>query len=263
MLHYSEFPAKENPESSPWITFIHGAGGSSSIWFKQIRYFSEKYNLLLIDLRGHGNSKSLILNPFQAKYTFETITNDIIEVLDHLKLQKSHFVGISLGTILIRQLAQQQPDRVQSMIMGGAIMQLNLRSRILMHLGNLTKSVLPYMWIYQLFAFIIMPKKNHRQSRLLFVREAKKLYKKEFLRWYKLTSEILPKLRVFRQVAINIPTLYIMGEQDYMFLSSVRDIVRQHQGTSLLVIPNCGHVVNVEKPDAFNQGMFRFLESLR
>lgn len=263
MLHYTVFPAKKNADSSPWITFIHGAGGSSSIWFKQIKYFSEEYNLLLIDLRGHGNSKSLILNPFQAKYTFEIITNDIVEVLDHLKLEKSHFVGISLGTILIRQLAEQQPQRVQSMIMGGAIIQLNLRSRILMHLGNLTKSILPYMWIYKLFAFIIMPKKNHKQSRSLFVREAQKLYQKEFLRWYKLTSEILPKLRVFRQIALDIPTLYIMGAQDYMFLSPVRDIVSKHQSTSLLVIPECGHVVNVEQPEAFNHGMFSFLKSLR
>ncbi|MGB0377001.1 MAG: alpha/beta fold hydrolase [Flavobacteriaceae bacterium] len=263
MLHYTTFQAEHNPKEKPWITFIHGAGGSSSIWFKQIRYFSRDYNLLLIDLRGHGNSKSLIVNPFQAKYTFEIITNDIVEVLDHLQLKKSHFVGISLGTILIRQLAQQQPHRVQSMIMGGAIIQLNLRSRILMHLGNLTKSVLPYMWIYKLFAFIIMPKKNHRQSRLLFVREAQKLYQKEFLRWYKLTSEILPKLHLFRQKALNIPTLYIMGEQDYMFLASVREIVTKHQATSLLVVPQCGHVVNVEQPEAFNQGMYRFLKSLR
>jgi pimeloyl-ACP methyl ester carboxylesterase len=37
--------------------FVHGAGGSSSIWFKQIRDFQKQYNVLLLDLRGHGESK--------------------------------------------------------------------------------------------------------------------------------------------------------------------------------------------------------------
>ena len=51
-----------------------------------------------------------------------------------------------------------------------------------MGFGNVFKSVVPYILLYKLFAFIIMPKKNHKESRLLFVKEAKKLYQKEFLK---------------------------------------------------------------------------------
>ena len=131
-------------------------------------------------MQGHGASKDLIHNPFKSKYSFESIADDIFEVLDHIKIEKSHFVGISLGTILIRQLAEMQPKRVEKMIMGGAVLELNLRSRILMYFGNATKSVLPYMWLYRFFAFIIMPNRNHKESRILFIREAKKLYQKEF-----------------------------------------------------------------------------------
>ena len=155
MIHYTKFLSKNN--NADWITFVHGAGGSSSIWYKQIKYFSKNYNLLLLDLRGHGKSKSIPINPFKKKYTFNSITNDILEVIDAEKIQKSHFVGISLGTILIRNFAEKNPKRVKSLIMGGAIMKLNLRSKILMFLGNSTKSILPYMWIYNLLAFIIMP----------------------------------------------------------------------------------------------------------
>jgi pimeloyl-ACP methyl ester carboxylesterase len=176
MIHYTKFVCKN--KNANWITFVHGAGGSSTIWYKQIKYFSKKYNLLLLDLRGHGKSKSITLNPFKKKYTFNSITNDILEVIDAEKIKKSHFVGISLGTILIRNFAEKNPNRVQSLVMGGAIMKLNLRSKILMFLGNSTKSVLPYMWIYNLLAFIIMPNKNHKESRLLFVNEAKKIISK-------------------------------------------------------------------------------------
>lgn len=235
------------------MTFVHGAGGSSTIWYKQLREFKKHFNVLLLDLRGHGNSKPHLKDAFMDKYTFDVITNDIVEVIDHENIKKSHFIGISLGTILIRNLAEKHPSRVASMVMGGAIMKLNLRSQVLMRLGVIFKSIIPYLWLYKFFAFVIMPNKNHRESRLLFVREAKKLYQKEFIRWFRLTSEINPLLRFFRTVDINIPTLYVMGEEDYLFLPTVRQVVQQHSGSSsLVVVENCGHVVNVERPLVFN-----------
>ena len=164
-----------------------------------------------------------------------------------------------MGTILIRKIAEISPDRVLSMVMAGAIIKLNFRSRLMMHFGNWTKSFLPYMIIYKIFAWIVMPNSNHKESRLLFVREAKKLYKKEFLRWYKLTAEIIPLLKVFRQVELKIPTLYIMGAQDYLFLAPVRKLVSRHRNSKLIVLPNCGHVVNVERPELFNKRMLSFI----
>ena len=95
MIHYTKFLCKN--KDAGWITFVHVAGGSSTIWFKQIKYFSKKYNLLLLDLRGHGKSKSIPINPFKKKYTFDSITNDILEVINAEKIKKSHFVGIPLG----------------------------------------------------------------------------------------------------------------------------------------------------------------------
>ena len=108
-----------------------------------------------------------------------------------------------------------------------------------------------------------MPKKNHKKSRSLFVNEAKKLYQKEFLRWFKLTSEINPLLRFFRAKDIKIPTLYIMGAEDHLFLPSIRSIVSKHITSSLFVVDNCGHVVNVEQPEAFNNQTIRFITSLK
>ena len=243
------------------MTFVHGAGGSSSIWFKQIRDFQKEYNVLLLDLRGHGESKTNLKKAFKHKYTFSALANDILEVLNHLQIQKSHFVGISLGTILIRQLAEMYPDRVQSMIMGGAILKMNFRSQILMFLGNTFKYILPYLLLYRFFAFVIMPNKNHKQSRILFINEAKKLYQKEFIKWFKLTAEINPVLRWFRQVELNIPTLYVMGEEDYMFLPAVRKVVESHYRSSkLCVIQNSGHVVNVEQPLLFNSEVLSFIK---
>ena len=259
MLHYS---THLHPSSKTWVTFVHGAGGSSSIWFKQLREFSKYFNVLLLDLRGHGKSRMQLSNVFKKKYTFDVLAEDIIAVLDKENIKSSHFVGISLGTILIRQIGEMYPQRVQSMVMAGAIMKLNVRSQILMSFGNICKSIIPYLWLYRLFAYIIMPKKSHKESRLLFVREAKKLYQKEFLRWYKLTTELKPLLRLFRQVDINIPTLYVMGSEDYMFLPSIEKLAEAHRSAQLCVVPQSGHVVNVDQPDAFNSGSISFIERL-
>ena len=60
---------------------------------------------------------------------------------------------------------------------------------------------------------------------------------------------------------MDIPTLYIMGDQDYMFLPSVKKVTESDPLSQLLVIEECGHVVNVEKPEKFNDGMLMFLNA--
>jgi pimeloyl-ACP methyl ester carboxylesterase len=258
MLYYKEFV---HPQSTEWVVFIHGAGGSSAVWYKQLKDFKKEFNLLLIDLRGHGKSADLPQAIWEERYTFEAVTNDIIEVLDHIKIPPAHFMGVSLGTIIARQLAELEPQRVKSLVMAGAITRLTTQSRILVFLGNTFKRVIPYMWLYRLFAFIIMPRKQHEESRNLFVREAQKLCQKEFIRWFKLTSEINPLLKFFKESDLGIPTLYVMGDQDVMFLEPVKKIVKDHQNSILKILEKCGHVVNVEQPDQFNNLSVAFIKN--
>jgi pimeloyl-ACP methyl ester carboxylesterase len=259
MLHFSTFKIDDSAE---WVTFIHGAGGSSSIWYKQLRDFKNKHNVLLIDLRGHGKSKNKIYEQLRS-YTFDVISDEVIEVLDYLKVKKTHFVGISLGTIVIREIAERFPNRVHSMIMGGAVMKLNIKGQILMRLGFLLRSIIPYILLYKLFAIVIMPSKTHRESRNLFVTEAKKLYQNEFKRWFSLVSKVNPLLAMFRIKDSGIPTLYIMGAEDHMFLPSISKLVENHTSSKLYIIPECGHVVNIEQPMTFNDQVLGFIHSLK
>jgi len=259
MLHYSTFKINDTTE---WVTFIHGAGGSSSIWYKQLRDFKKEHNVLLIDLRGHGKSKNKIYEQLRS-YTFDVISDEVIEVLDHLKIEKSHFVGVSLGTIVIREIAERFPNRLHSMIMGGAVMKLNVKGQILMRVGFLLRSVIPYILLYKLFAIVIMPSKTHRESRNLFVTEAKKLYQNEFKRWFSLVSKVNPLLAMFRIKDSGIPTLYIMGAEDHMFLPSISKLVEDHTSSQLIVVPNCGHVVNIEQPLTFNLQVLNFIQKLK
>ncbi len=256
MLHYRRYDHSPHAE---WVVFVHGAGGSSSIWHRQIRDFTPHYNVLLVDLRGHGLSQRREDEAHRKPYTFEEVSREVLDVLDDVGIEKAHFVGISLGCILIRTLAEIAPARVQSMTLGGAIVRLDLRSRFLVGMGHLLKRVVPFMWLYKLLAWIIMPRRRHRQSRLLFVNEARKVARREFLRWYRLTAEVNPLLRFFRERELATPTLYVMGEEDHLFLAPVRKVAAAHASSSLAVVEDSGHVVNVDQPDAFNRLTLDFL----
>jgi pimeloyl-ACP methyl ester carboxylesterase len=140
MLYFKQFL---HPQSSEWVVFIHGAGGSSAVWHKQLRDFQKDFNLLLIDLRGHGKSTEMPQAIWEMQYTFEVVTRDILEVLDHLQIPPAHFMGVSLGTILARQLAEMAPTRVKSLVMAGAVTRLTVQSRILVFLGNTFKRIIP------------------------------------------------------------------------------------------------------------------------
>ena len=258
MIHYKEYYDKNS--NRQWITFVHGAGGSSAIWKKQIPFFSKAFNLLVVDLSGHGYSVSNSTQKLKDTISFESILNDVLDVLDKLNIKKSHFVGISLGTIIINQLVLKEPNRILKMVLGGATLELNVMSRFMMYFAYATKSIVPYMWLYQLYAFIVMPSKTDRESRKLFIKEAKRMNQKEVARWFKLTPRVLPLLKFFKNIKTDIPTLYIMGNKDYMFLSSIKKIVKKQPNAILEVFKNCGHVVNIENPDKFNATSLNFLK---
>ncbi|MFA0520162.1 alpha/beta fold hydrolase, partial [Vibrio sp. 10N.222.55.E8] len=80
-----------------------------------IKAYKQHFNLLLIDLRGHGKSDNILKELIANRYTFKAVTLDILKVLDHLKIRSAHFVGMSLGTIIVRNVAELAAGRVRSM----------------------------------------------------------------------------------------------------------------------------------------------------
>lgn len=252
---YVKGPAHE------WVVFIHGAGGSSSIWFRQLRDFREHFNVLLVDLRGHGRSQPFIQSFYENKYTFEAVSRDVLDVLEAKKIERAHFVGISLGSIIIRTISELAPQRVRSMVLGGAVTRLTIKSRLLVATGNSFKRLVPFRWLYSLLAWVIMPRRQHAESRTLFIREARRICQKEFLRWIQLTSELRPVLRLFHERESRSPTLYLMGRQDHMFLPPVKQLVRQGSRATLAVFENCGHVCNVDQPALFNKAAIGFIRT--
>jgi len=257
MLHYKTYIVSPD---APWVSFVHGAGGSSSIWYKQIREFRKAHNVLLIDLRGHGKSAR---GRWKKGDSFAHIADEVKTVLDELNIKRTHVIGMSLGTIVAQTMAERFPERVSSLILGGAIIRLDIRTKLLLWTGRVTKRFIPYMLLYKLFAWIIMPKKRHEESRSVFVNQAKKMCQKEFIKWFSLTKLINPYLSRLQIKTNSIPTLFLMGIEDYLFMPPVEEVVKRNAEFKLIKIKDSGHVCNIDQPDVFNKLSLDFITTIQ
>src|SRR5690554_888886 len=126
----------------PWMVFVHGAGGSVKTWQKQVVFFKDKFNLLLVDLRDHGESKDMAEGIHG--FGFDTISDDIINVMDELQIIEAHFIGVSMGSIIIRHIEKVQPGRVSSVVLAGGIFKMSKKIKVLTTVATMLTRILPF-----------------------------------------------------------------------------------------------------------------------
>lgn len=254
MINFNIIP---NPVSDIWIVFIHGAGGSIRTWKRQVDALHPYAKLLLLDLRDHGASAQI--DPLPKQYDFELISNDIKEVLDYLKIKNAHFITLSLGTVLIQDLSMRYPTYIGKLVMVGGIFNGNIILKCWIQVAKTLNRFLPYVTMYRLFSFILMPHKKNQTSRKIYQREAKKLTKEAYVRWVSLSKYFVKLLHLFFKTKSSFESLIVMGEQDYMFLNGARKYSKNQPKTKLIVIPAVGHICNIEGASVFNSHVIDFL----
>ncbi len=247
--------------SAEWILMIHGAGGSTRTWKKQVPAFFETHNVVVIDLPGHAASSEACL--WQNKYSFEWISEEIWRVIDHLKIPNIHVMGVSLGSIISMQMYHSRPKQVQSMVFAGPIVALNNKLRIWAKIGLTTAKIIGYRNFYALMAKVVMPRKNHQKSRDIFVRESKLLTNKEYKKWTSMYGKYLDKkLKQLFDSKPQVPTFILVGKQDHMFLKPALAYAQRFQNIQIQIIERCGHLVSLEKAEAFNAHCKAFFEKI-
>lgn len=258
MLHYKTI-AKD--DTKPWIVMIHGAGGSSAVWFRQIGDYRDHFNLLLVDLVGHGGSMEQLVS---KEFSFERAAEQVMEVVDHLKIECAHFMGLSLGSIIVRVIAEEHPDRVNSMVLAGAVTQLGWEARTLLRLADWFKHIVPYRLLKWCIAKAIIPQSRYGKSMHLFLENAKKVSFDNFLRWLTLSDNLTGRLGRLFTKRLAIPTLYLMGEGDYLFLPPVYLAAQVSSGyASVVIVPDAGHVCNIDNKTFFNRTSLDWLLGLK
>lgn len=256
MLNYVTYDNnKEN-----WIVFIHGIGGSTNTWKKQIESFSETYNLLLIDLPGHGLSQNVEPN---MKITRKNVNTAIKDVLDIVGIKKADFVVMSLGCLVIANFATKYPEYVNAIVFGGSILEVNVFYKALTNIIKVTKRFIPHRFLYKAFALIMMPRKNHKRSRKIFIRESLKMKRENFLQWVDYLSEIAhPKKLLNKMKKLNVKMLFVSGDEDVCFIKGTKKVSKLLEKSKLSIIEKCGHVCTIEKAKEFNQLALNFLKSV-
>lgn len=107
-----EIAYETHGSSGPWITFSHSLGCTRNMWSEQIAALSTRYRVLAYDLRGHGQSTA-----DETVGSLALLADDVLALLDQLQIEKTHFVGISVGGMIGQTLALQSPERVLSLVL--------------------------------------------------------------------------------------------------------------------------------------------------
>jgi pimeloyl-ACP methyl ester carboxylesterase len=105
--------------AGPPLVLQHGSFGSGRDWrdFGYVEVLSRRYQLILVDARGHGNSDK----PHDpAAYDLEFRVKDVTAVLDNLQISQADYCGYSMGGWIGFGLANYATERVRSLILGGA-----------------------------------------------------------------------------------------------------------------------------------------------
>lgn len=254
ILHFETY---QKPDINQWVVFVHGAGGSSKTWLRQLEHFKAFSNVLILDLRDHGQSKNI--QPAYEQYTFELVSADIKRVLDSLRIRRAYFISLSFGSVLIQDFSQRYPDMVQKAIFVGGIFNGGLAVRSFVYLARIFNLFLSYRTMYRLFSYILMPKQRNQIARRLYQTQAQKITPIEYMKWVGLYKEFFNLLKRFANQEIDFPALIVMGGDDYVFLKSATRFVRRQPQSQLVIIPQTGHIANIEAPEQFNTIALDFL----
>src|SRR5579862_4946066 len=101
----------DGPEGAPWIVFSNSLATTVAMWDEQAAALKGKYRVLRYDQRGHGGTDAPA-----GRYAFDTLIADAVALFDALGIKRAHFGGLSMGAATALGLAEQHPDRVDSII---------------------------------------------------------------------------------------------------------------------------------------------------
>lgn len=248
-----------NNDKNEWVVFVHGIGGSTKTWKRQIEPFSEKFNLLLLDLPGHGDNANNIIK----KVDLDKLYKGIKETLDYLKINTAHFIGMSLGTLIIAEFVTLYPEYVKDIILGGAILEISGIYRECVRLANAMKNCVPYKFLYNFFTWSMMPKENHKKSRTIFLREVVKLDKSTMKAYIEYLQRALKTKETVEKIdELGKKVLLISGNEDHCFIKGTEKFFEKVHSAKMVVLEKCGHVCSIEKYKEFNKLALDFIEEV-
>src|SRR6266568_3037568 len=217
------------------LVLVHGYGGSATQWLYQLQFFGQTMRVIAPDMRGHGMSD----DPDNLPYTMKGLVDDLELVLDRLEVQRPFYLlAHSFGGAIATEYALRHPEEVSSLVLIGVPTRFILRAIIerLMLIPDPLFSWTAKVIKVALFA----PQRTLKRM---------------------LHSVLTPWRGDERVQLLQVPTLVVLGHRDTVFLREhYEDVPRNIPHAQQVVIPVSAHLVQLERPDAVNRAIRRFIE---
>jgi len=248
------------PRTGLPIVFIHGFPFNQTMWKQQVEALKGEYYVITYDVRGHGKS-----DIGDGHYTIELFVDDFIKLLDYLKVQSAVIVGLSMGGYIALRSFERHPERFRALIL------CDTRSEVDNNDGKIKRA-------NQIKAIKSNGMKDFIESFVPAVLFEKTLKSNERLvnsvrEMIEETSPLAAAGTLLALAArtdtthslfnINIPTLILVGKYDSITPPSTAHAMKSKiPDAELHVIPEAGHLSNLENPQEFNKHLLAFLKKL-
>ena len=247
------------------LVFVHEFAGDWRAWEPQMRYFARRYRCVTFSFRGYLPSD---VPPDASSYGYEKFRDDVIAVMDHLKIDKAHFCGLSMGGYATLCVGIKYPGRALSLTMAGTgsgsergvLEEFRKASEATaseydkIGSAGVAKS---YGMGPSRIPFEVKDPRGYREFYDQFASHSAK-GAANTLRGY---QGFRPPLYEFeadiRKIAL--PTLIICGDEDDACIEPSVYLKKQIATSGLAIFPKSGHTVNIEEPALFNQTLGDFL----
>ena len=244
-------------QGAPWLVFSHSLACSVRMWDGEIETHKASYRVLVYDTRGHGQSAAP-----QGPYTLEQLADDLQALLMHLKIEKPHYVGLSMGGMIGQTAALKYPGLFRTLTLcdttsrypaeAAPMWQDRIRMAESKGMAAMVQPTLE-RWFTESF------RQRHPEK----VKPVAALIESTPLAGYVGCCAAIPKINVTSRLKeIKTPTLVICGEDDPATPPAMaREIQQNLPGAKLVLIPRAAHLANIEQPEAFNRALAEFLSS--
>jgi 3-oxoadipate enol-lactonase len=246
---------------SPAILFVHGFPFSSAMWKGQKQVLQNMdLRVVTYDLRGHGQS-----DVGDGQYTIELFVDDLMALLDHLKISKTMLCGFSMGGYIALRAIERNPERFSSLILCDTMSVADSNEAKLKRATSIktvkNEGVKPFAEGFLKAVF----SPQSFSTRPEIIDEIRKIVMSNSptgicgallaMAGRTDTSNALPK--------IAVPTMILVGELDSVTPPSAAQAMQEKIASSKLhLISNAGHMSNLENPEDFNKHLSNFVNSV-
>ena len=258
----------EETGSGTPIVFVHEFAGDYRSHELQMRYFGQRYRSIVYNARGYPPSD---VPKDRERYSQERARDDIRAVLDALKIDKAHVVGLSMGGFAALHFGFTYPDRARSIVVAGCgygaapdkraqfAEEAEAAARQFEQ-QTMAKAAEPY----GLGPTRVQFQNKDRRGWQEFVDQLRGHSTEGAALTMRGVQKRRPSLfdLVDKMKAMTTPTLVMTGDEDWPCLEPGLLMKRMIPTAALVVMPNAGHTINLEDPAAFNQHIADFISTV-